>query len=120
MKRYLISLIAAAMCASAASAYAGPKERTFTVSFTFDKTAPVEQTYSDLKRLVRKSCNRQASGVIMSYRAKFGRICRADLTNRLVDATKMPALIAYHDDRSSKSGNWRRFATRQGAGGSES
>lgn len=96
------SLFKAFVVASALAALTGAAaaDDTFTADFAYAADAPVDVTYANFEKTVKKACRvepRMVGGV--AARVEIEKACRDTLMTDAVAATKMPALIAYHEGR---------------------
>ncbi len=79
--------------------------------FTYDASAPVEQTYARFQKTAERDCNirlRAAGGLVMKTRVE--KKCRAQLIANAVKATKIKTLIAYHSQLTKSHVDARKFA----------
>ncbi|MEL6386193.1 MAG: hypothetical protein AAFR00_02480 [Pseudomonadota bacterium] len=98
------ALIAAAGTASATES--------FEATFAYNPNATFEETYKDFERTARSACRidlRRAGGLVA--KRKVEKACRADLMNKVIDATESAALSAYHAQQTgtSQRGQTRRI-----------
>jgi hypothetical protein len=94
------NLFKALVAASALVALSGAAAADEQVSadFTFTPGTPVDVTYASFEKTAKVACRvemRIAGG--MSAKMKIEKACRDELMGNAVAATKMEALIAYHE-----------------------
>lgn len=75
----------------------------YEVRFDFNRAAPADEIYADLRRLARRTCAVESSGELEFARASAEKACRDDFVGRAVAAINMPSLLAYHADRKGQS-----------------
>ncbi len=92
--RILIS--ASTLILAVSTANAG--EQTF-VDFTYDKTAPIEETYANFKATARKACKSEIKGSVRyskHQQKKYLADCQNYLVAKTIAATKNNDLIVFH------------------------
>ncbi|KCZ60617.1 hypothetical protein [Hyphomonas chukchiensis] len=96
------SLFKTLIAASALVALTGAAsaDETFIADFEFTPDAPVDVTYANFEKTAKKACrveSRMVGGI--AARVQIEKLCREHLMTDAVAATKMDALIAYHEGR---------------------
>lgn len=70
----------------------------FSVSFNYNSSAPIEETYESFERTAEDACQiknfRRVGGPLRKF--KLERICKADLMDKIVTATRSQTLMAFH------------------------
>lgn len=83
----------------------------FTARFDYSADAPVAQTYARFEETAHEACKLdrvKAGGIAMKL--KMEKACESKLLADAVAETRIPALIAYHDEQTGQIPTLRQYA----------
>ena len=79
------------------------------IEFKFNRSAPIEVTYADIKKATKSACRPLRRGRNLAMRISMERNCRHEMTGKLVNAVGIDALVAMHE-KETGGPNRQKFA----------
>ena len=113
MKTLIKSLAIASFVIGASATAQAQSQKKISATITFDRSAPVPVTYTEINKKAKRACKRAYRGSYLPTRNKAVRRCKEELVSKAISAIQMPSLTAFHDQQTGRSDDPVKLAAKQ-------